>query len=305
MDLVQLRYFVRVAQLKSFTKASVALHIAQPALTRQVLLLEDELGVQLLFRHSRGVEPTEAGMRLLSGAEAIFRLVREVRANVIASSTTVAGTLRIGFPPSLGGFVIGTVAAAFQKMYPQATFDLYEGLSNELRDRLLADRLDLAVLAGGANPLLVSTHLCDEEFWVMMPRRRKSRHALRTYSVKELAGLPLIQPGRAQLARQHIESEAARLGVALNVTVETDAFQVIKDLVRRGVGAHISPYSGIGADIKRGDFDGGPVKGLFLSRYLVRRIDRPISLGITKFQEILVDTLRDLGASDRAIRLPA
>lgn len=302
MDLVQLRYFAQIAQLKSFTKASEALHITQPALTRQVLLLEDELGVQLLFRHSRGVEPTEAGVRLLAGAESIFRVVRDVSVEVAESSARVAGTLKIGFPPSLGGFVIGMAVNAFQRKYPEVRFELREGLSNELRDHLLADRLDLAVLMKEGDPPLISVPLCDEDLWVIQALRKGSRNTPRTYTLKMLQKQPLIQPGRSQLVRQYIESEALRQGVSLNVVVEADGLQVTKDLVRRGVGALISPYSGIGADIKRGDFSGGPVLGLAISRYLVRRIDRPMTLGIAKFQEAMLDTIQALHKSDHAIR---
>jgi LysR family nitrogen assimilation transcriptional regulator len=302
MDLVQLRYFVQVAQLRSFTKASEVLHITQPALTRQVFLLEEELGVQLLFRHSRGAEPTEAGIRLLAGAEAIFRVVRDVTVDVAESSSRVAGVLRLGCPPSLGGFVIGTAVEAFRRKYPDVTFELREGLSNELRDQLLADRLDLAVLMKEADPPLISVRLCDEDLWVLLPPEDPAGAAPKTYSLKALAKLPLIQPGRNQFVREYIESEAARLGVSLNVVSEADALQVTKDLVRRGMGAHISPYSGLATEILRGDFSGGPVKGLAISRFLVRRIDRPITLGVAKFQEVMFDTVRALHATGRSIR---
>ncbi|GLC97773.1 LysR family transcriptional regulator [Cupriavidus sp. TA19] len=302
MDLVQLRYFAQVAQLKSFTKASEALHITQPALTRQVLLLEEELGVQLLFRHSRGAEPTEAGVKLLAGAESIFRVVRDVTVEVAESSGRVAGTLRIGFPPSLGGFVIGMAVDAFQRKYPEVTFELREGLSNELRDHLLADRLDLAVLMIEADPPLVSVPLCAEELWVLQPPSGRILNSPRTYTLKMLAKQPLIQPGRTQLVRQYIESVALGQGISLHIVAEADALQVTKDLVRRGVGVHISPYSGIAADIKRGDFSGGPVQGLVISRYLVRRMDRPITLGIAKFQEAMLETIQALHKSDHAIR---
>lgn len=302
MDLVQLRYFAQVARLKSFTKASEALHITQPALTRQVLMLEEELGVQLLFRHSRGAEPTEAGVKLLAGSDSIFRVVRDVAVEVAESSGRVSGALRIGFPPSLGGFVIGTAVEAFQQKYPEVRFELREGLSNELRDHLLGDRLDLAVLMRQADPPLVSVPLCEEDLWVIQPRRMRSLNSPRAFTLKMLEKQPLIQPGRAQLVRQYIEDEASRRGVSLNVVAEADALQVTKDLVRRGIGSLIAPYSGICTDIKRDEFSGGPVRGLAITRYLVRRIDRPITLGLSKFQDMMLETIRTLHKSDRAIR---
>jgi LysR family nitrogen assimilation transcriptional regulator len=75
-----------------------------------------------------------------------------------------------------------------------------------------------------------------------------------------------------------------------------------KDLVRRGLGTTITPYSGIGLDFQRGDFSGGPVQGLMLSRYLVRRMDRPMTLSIAKFQELMLNTILALHTADHAIR---
>lgn len=302
MDLIQLKYFLQVAQLKSFTKASESLHITQPALTRQVLLLEEELGVQLLSRHSRGVEPTDAGVRLMAGAEAIFRVVRDVTIEVAESSTKVTGTIRIGFPPSLGAFVIGAAIDAFQRKFPDVTFELREGLSNDLRDQLLADRLDLAVLMKEADPPLISVPLCVEELWMIQQLAKRGRSSKKVYALEMIEDLPLIQPGATQLVRQYIEGMAAKQGIRLRVVAEADALQVTKDLVRRGMGAHISPYSGVAADLERGEFSGGPVRGLEISRYLVRRIDRPIAPAVSKFQETMADTINVLHATRAAIR---
>lgn len=302
MDLVQLRYFVQVAQLKSFTKASEVLHITQPALTRQVLLLEEELNVSLLYRHSRGVEPTEAGARLASGAESIFRAVRDVRAFVAESTSSVVGVLRIGFPPSLSGFVIGTAVESFQRSYPDVRFELREGLSSDLHDHLLSDRLDIAILMKDADFPLISIPLCVEDLWVVRPLGATGTGLSEACTLNDLAQQALIQPGPGQMVRRYLDSEASRHGVTLNVIAEADGLAVTKDLVRRGVGAHISPYSGIGADIKRGEFSGGPVKGLAISRYMARRVDRPLTIATAKFQETLLATVHTLHLTDPAIR---
>jgi LysR family nitrogen assimilation transcriptional regulator len=117
-----------------------------------------------------------------------------------------------------------------------------------------------------------------------------------------LEAQPLIQPRRTQLVRQYIEREALQQSVSLNVVIEADALQMTKDLVRRGLGTTITPYSGIGLDFQRGDFSGGPVQGLMLSRYLVRRMDRPMTLSIAKFQELMLNTILALHTADHAIR---
>lgn len=295
VDIQQLRYFARVAELKSFTKAAASLHIAQPALTRQVRLLEEDLGTTLLFRHSRGAEPTEAGLRLLAGADSLFRLLQNTLADVVASNSLITGTLRIGFPPSLGDLLMSSAIVDFRARHPDVTLTLQEGYSHTLRDALLGDRLDLAVLSGQPrNPLLVDTHLLDEQLWIIRPLGSPPPARGKSYQFAEVTSTPLIQPSRANTLRQMIEAKAAEQGVQLNVVIEAEALQCIKHLVRRGVGSHMSPFSGVVVDIERGEFCGAPIRGMKVSRHLVRRIDRPVSPALISFQKVLLETARQV-----------
>lgn len=299
MDLIQLRYFLGVAEHGGFTKAAAALHIAQPAITRQIRLLEEELGVQLLLRHSRGAELTDAGRRLMAGAELIFRDMAEVRAQVIASSDAVSGSLRIGFPPSVGDLLISSTVRAFRQQYPQVAFSLREGYSHSLRDDLLGDRLDMAVITGREdNPLLFPFPLFQEQLW-LLDHAGSSRRRQRGYSLADLAGRPLIQPSRANTMRLLLEERAGEAGIELNVVVEADGIHMIKSLVAKGVGAHVSPYSAISHDIEKGDFFGGPVAGMLIERQLVRRADRPVSAALLRFQEVLLEELASAQASSK------
>ena len=99
MDLKQLEYFVRVAELGSFTRASIALDIAQPALSRQVRLLEVELRQNLLVRNGRGAAPTEAGKLLLEHARGILHQVERAREELGRVRGALAGRVAIGLPP--------------------------------------------------------------------------------------------------------------------------------------------------------------------------------------------------------------
>ncbi|WP_341892018.1 LysR substrate-binding domain-containing protein [Variovorax sp. YR752] len=295
MDLVQLKYFCKVAELKSFTQAASALHVAQPAITRQIQLLEDELGVQLLFRHSRGAEPTEEGIRLKDGADSIFRLISQTRADVVACSTTATGNLRIGFPPSIGDLLIGSTVAAYRKLHPNVSLSLHEGYSHALRDALLADKLDLAILTGTKpNPLLQTQHLCDEHLWFIEPTDGAPYLKGSTFDFAEIAKRSLVQPGMNNTVRKLLERKAAESGVTLNVDVEAEALHVIKGLVQRGVGSHVSPYSAVSQDIENGQFSGGPIAGLSVARFLARRIDRPSNLALQRFQALIVEQLSGL-----------
>mgnify|MGYP003429888468 CR=1 FL=1 len=100
VNLKQLEYFVAVAELGSFSKAAVILNIAQPALSRQVRLLETDLHVTLLMRNGRGVVLTEAGKRLFDHSVGILQLVSRTREDIEASRDEPAGRIVIGLPPS-------------------------------------------------------------------------------------------------------------------------------------------------------------------------------------------------------------
>ncbi|MDR7094614.1 LysR family transcriptional regulator [Hydrogenophaga laconesensis] len=304
MDLIQLRYFLGVAEHGGFTKAAAALHIAQPAITRQIRLLEEDLGVQLLLRHSRGAELTDAGRRLVAGAELIFRDMADVRAQVVASSEAVSGCLRIGFPPSVGDLLISKAVRTFRLRYPQVGFSLREGYSHALRDDLLGDRLDVAVITGREdNPLLIPTSLFAEQLWLLElpgPRRRRKPG----YALADLAGRSLVQPSRANTMRLLLEDLARQAGIELSVVVEADGIHTIKGLVAMGVGAHVSPYSAISRGIESGEFAGGPIAGLMIERQLVRRADRSVSAALLRFQEVLLEELASAEASSQgAIRV--
>lgn len=298
MDLVQLKYFCKVAELKSFTKAASVLHVAQPAITRQVQLLEDELGVQLLYRHSRGAEPTEEGLRLKDGAGSIFRLISQTRADVMSCSTTASGNLRIGFPPSMSDLLVGSTVATYRHLHPKVSLSLHEGYSHALRDALLADRIDLAILTGAeANPLLQTQHVCDENLWLIEPVSEARRPQGGVFDFAEVAKRSLVQPGVNNTMRQLLERKAAEHGLVLKIDVEAEALHVIKDLVQRGVGSHVSPYTAVRQDIENGKFSGGPIAGLSVARFLARRVDRPSNVALRSFQQLMLEQLTDLARS--------
>src|SRR5436190_1299188 len=102
MNLKQLEYFVQVAELGSFSKAALALDIAQPALSRQVRALETELHQQLFLRNGRGVALTDAGKRLFDHSVAVLQLVSHAREDLGASRDEPVGRVTIGLPPSIG-----------------------------------------------------------------------------------------------------------------------------------------------------------------------------------------------------------
>lgn len=305
MDLTQLRYFLKVAELRSFTRAAEALHIAQPAVTRQVQQLEDELGVQLLLRHSKGAEATEAGMLLRKGAEAMLRLACETKAQVAAQADTVVGRLRIGFPPSVGSSLVGDAIAAYRARYAAVGLHLEEGYSDALRDALLGDRLDAAfVTPQVANPLLDLVPLYDERLWVFFAPSHNAQFPWRDVSVEGLAKHRLIQPSARNTVREILSRRAREQGVELTLDVESESLPVIKSLVAAGLGVHVSPYTSFAQEVKSGMLAGRPLKSLAVTRAVAVRIDRPQTRALAAFLQVASVQANKLASnSDGMVRL--
>jgi len=143
-----MRYFVAVAEERSFTRASARLNISQPPLSQGIKALEDEMGVQLLYRDRRGVAPTDAGLVFLRQARSILDLVR----NAVDQTTQVAegksGTIRIGTIASSLFRVVPPILANLRAELPDVAVTIRESSSRVLLAAVLRDELDLAFLHG-------------------------------------------------------------------------------------------------------------------------------------------------------------
>src|ERR1700745_321781 len=132
MNLKQLEYFVQVAELGSFSKAALALAVAEPALSRQVRALETEVRQQLFLRNGRGVALTDAGKRLFDHSIAVLQLVTHAREDLGASRDEPVGRVPIGLPPSIGRQLTLPIIDRFKQELPAAKLAVVEGLSSHI-----------------------------------------------------------------------------------------------------------------------------------------------------------------------------
>ena len=250
MDLKQLAYFVRVAELGSFTRASIALDIAQPALSRQVRLLEVELRQNLLTRTGRGAIPTEAGKLLLNHGRGILHQVEVAREELAAVRGGLAGRVSIGLPPSLSKLITVPLTQAFRRQLPLAQLTLTEGFSVLMQEGLRVGNLDMVVLYNAErSPELEVNSLHTEEL-VLISRRtgakpasfkKASKVKRQTIGLAAVAELPLILPSRPNAFRILIESEMITIGCKPQITLEVDGLNAILSLVREGMGHAVLP----------------------------------------------------------------
>ena len=151
MELRHLRYFLAVAEALNFTKAAAQLRVAQPALSRRVQDLEDEIGVDLLKRSPRGVTLTAEGKLFLEKTRHLLKLADESVEQVRALARGQSGDLHIGYSPSPTVEILPPALAAFQKAFPNVNVLLHDASQRELAEGLQNGTLELAITPGTAN----------------------------------------------------------------------------------------------------------------------------------------------------------
>lgn len=250
MNLTQLRYFVRVAEMGSFSKAAIELDVAQPALSRQVRLLETDLRVNLLQRTGRGVLLTEPGKRLFDHAVGILQLVARAREDVSASRDEATGRIVVGLPPSMGRLLTLPLVDAFEREMPKARLAIVEGLSAHIVEWISTGRVDLGLIHNPeANPSIETMPVLDEPLCLVSAAKAARGEAVRKGGAPlhfaELAKLPLVVPEHTHAIRKLLETQAALAGLKLNIAYEVSSVQSILELVRHGHGNAVLARSAV------------------------------------------------------------
>lgn len=293
MDLKQIAYFVRVAELGSFTRASVALAIAQPALSRQIRLLEVELRQNLLLRNGRGVTLTEAGRLMLEHGRGILHQVERAREDLGRARGALAGRVTVGLPPSLARLLTVPISRAFRQQLPGAALSITEGLSISMQEWLQNGRLDIALLYNPpTSSELETVHLMDEELFAVSPRTDSSGDVAEPIALQALARQLLVVPSRPNALRMLLERQMADIGCQPRIAMEIDGVPAILDLVSEGVGYAVLPGHAVQTSAQP-------------QRYLLHPITEPRVVGqvylvtsarraSTLTQQAMVGLIRDL-----------
>ena len=269
MDIKQLQYFITVAELESFTRASEALGIAQPALSRQIRLLEVNLRQNLLIRNGRGATPTDAGKLLLGHARGILHQLERAKEELLHLRGGLTGRVAVGLPPSLARALTVPLTRAFRQEMPEAHLSIREGLSTAMEEELLNARLDIALLYNGSSSAGLQTeHLVNEELVYVSVRPSGLMEEPQDLYVEmqEIARQPLVIPSRPNAIRMHVESALLSLGLSANITLEIDGVPAILDLVADCAGNAVLTRHAVTSSIRP-------------SAYKIRRIRNP-DLGI-------------------------
>jgi LysR family transcriptional regulator, nitrogen assimilation regulatory protein len=249
MELRSLGYFVRIAELGSITRAAAHLHLAQPALTRHVQRLEEELGVTLFTRANRGVRLTEAGEKLLDSATRILRDVErtgdEIRAHDAAHPS---GRIILGITPTLCPVLVPEIFQHIRQDFPRVDLKVMHAGMIRLEEFVIDGRVDIALLSElSRSRLVVSTPLAREE--MVLVTRPEARPAGGIVDRAELGATPLVLGDGLRAA---MDALLAGSGIELRVEIEINDHETMRLMVQQGVAASILPYSSVARECAAG-----------------------------------------------------
>ncbi len=300
LDIKQLRYFFSVVDAGSFSRAAVVLGVTQPVLSRQIRLLEESVGVELLFRNGRGVELTEAGMLLVRDGKPILDQVNSVRAEISDLQEAPKGNFAIGIPPTVSSVLTVPLVRAIENELPLVSLKIVDALSGYILEWLSTGRLDIAVLydAPIMTTLNVDELIREELVLVGTPKRCDAPQGDTVQGIM-VSKLPIVLPGRPHGLRVLVDRSFENEGIRLPVRYEVDNLATILRFVEEGMAYTILPYAAV-SGLQRNDrvaiwwLENPSIKRRMV---LATSTQRPVTTTTRELVRILKDQVNELVAS--------
>jgi len=242
MDLRQLRYFVKVVECGNVTRASEALHIAQPAISQQMRNLERDLGMQLLERSVQGVAPTAAGQTLYRHAVELLRQADSTRELLRQDAELPQGRVSVAMPSSTARMMAIPLARTIRDRYPGIALELLEAPSAELGSLIGSGRVDLAVVVDAVETRGVAAQrlLTEALYLIAWPEFQMPREPV---SIAELARMPLILPSAPNTIRSRVEWALREAGLPCEILFEASSTALLFAAVMAKLGVTILPWT--------------------------------------------------------------
>lgn len=250
METRRLEYFVRIVDAGSISRAAQDLGLAQPALSQQLAILEQDVKARLLHRSRQGVTPTAAGRQFYRQAQIILRQVAEARSLVTAAEESLAGTVSVGFPNSAAAILCLPLIARLNTEHPQIELQITEGYSAVLTDMAQKGQLDIAVLYQETPPPgMATTGLWIEDLLLVSPPGAALGNRV---PLETVARVPMIVPSPANSTRIALDKCLGERGLSANVTLQADSLVTLKKAVHQGMGHTILPWPAVAEEVEKG-----------------------------------------------------
>lgn len=249
MELRQIQYFIEVAKIEHVTEASHILNVSQSAVSRQILKLEAELGVNLFIHEGRKVKLTPIGRTFLGYMEQLMKVIDKAYQEIDEYLDPKKGAVRIGFPSSLAAHLIPDVISAFRDSYPKVRFQLQHGSYRELIDWVINGDMDLAIMGPIPDEDQVKGEvLFTEDIVALLP----ANHPLATENSIKLRDLEddlFVMFPEGYVLRDIIVNACQDNGYKPNIAFEGDDLDAIKGLVAAGLGLTLLPEIALAGNI--------------------------------------------------------
>lgn len=259
VELRQLTALVTVAEVGSVTRAAQLLHVVQPAVTRQIRSLEEELGVVLFERTHRGMVPTAAAEVLIGHARRALHELDRARAELRPDPAQAAGIVSVGLLESTTDLLAQPLSAQVARRFPGVELRLLTGYSGHLQEWLDDGTVDLSLLYDLSDtPSMAVTHLLREQLWAVGPPGAGLDPGS-PVGWSEVLAHPLVLPVAGHGLRVLIDRARSAVPREPVVAVQTNSLGLQKQLVVAGHGWTVLPAAGVAADIAAGRLGGAPL----------------------------------------------
>ena len=240
MELRVLKYFLAVAREENITKAAALLHLTQPTLSRQLMQLEEELGVQLFRRSRYHIELTEDGMLLRRRAQELVDLAEKTTREFTLREREIVGEIAIGAGETQSMSFLSRAMVSFRERYPKVTFRIFSATADDVKERLDTGLLDMGLLT---EPVDVGRYafcrMKERDRWGVLVRLDSPLAGLDSVTPDDLEQVPLIISGRERVQRELANwfgDRWERLQIAASFNLILNA----ANMVRYGVGTALS-----------------------------------------------------------------
>jgi DNA-binding transcriptional LysR family regulator len=266
VDLRQLEILQAIAETGSFTACGRKLHVSQSAISRQILLLEEELGEPLFLRVGRQVRMTPAAESLVQLGQRVFLDVRETVGAITDRTRELRGTLRLSGGMTVCLYVFPPLLKHLRRVHPQLDVRLTVAMAGRSVQEIRGGRVDagLLTLPVEESDLVTVPVLREELLLVTTPTHPLARR--RRVTPKDLAGLPFVLFEVGSATRKVIDTFFAGEGIEPTIVMDTENVEIIKAMVKTGLGIAIVPYQAVAREVKAGQLFCARIEGHELIR---------------------------------------
>lgn len=243
MDIRQLRYFLAIAEEENITKAAEKLHIAQPPLSQQLKLLEEELGIKLIERNTRKIQLTDVGKKLQHRAEQIVKLMETTVRELKDINEGLQGTLSIGAVPSSGAALLPERIRSFYAKYPGIDFQIWDGDSNRILELLNRGMIEIGIIRAPFNSEIYESICLPKEPMIAVSSNLYWPEEQEAIGIAELMNKPLIVDRRFE---NGIIKACYQEGFEPKIVCRGDDVRSILLWASTGIGIAIVPKAAIG-----------------------------------------------------------